>query len=870
MGRRGVAGIGAVLMAAGLLAVPAAGQTAFPADTLAVVKQETGISNVEVAVALSGATFDDAVPEVVVSRDDEFADALASGVMQDDRPLLLVPREGPLPDAVVTEIQRLGPTSATILGGTAAVTPEVEQALQDLGLTTQRRAGGSRIETAVAVAAAEAPQADTAILARAFAAPGATDPSQGFADTLAGGGMAAQTGWPILLTQTEVLSGATRAYLEGSAITTVEILGGTAAISEAVEQELRDMGLATERLAGATRADTAVAVASKLDAQDAGDVDRVVLAQGQTPDAWAGGFAAAAHSAAFDAPIVLATGTSLPPETVAFLEAGAARRSAFAQDPQGIRLTCVTVPSVCEQARQALGLPPAGLALDPPAGSTVDAAQPIRVTLPLEPGTVDEVSVRGTCLGPEVGSEVIRADGAGPMPGAQLVLAVSAAVPAGPCDFELRVTPVDGEATTAVATFVASGASRIAMLSAGPDGAGAGGVSPTTSADGTVTAFASDGQVVAGVPAGSGHVYAVVDGVAQQVDVAPDGSPGDATSSAFDPHAMVAAGGQHVAFTSIDETLDPDGPVADTSSGRWGYVRDLAAGRTRFVSRDQRGTPIDVLEVAVDGDGDLAVYVAQGQALDPTASDGDSSGFHIYAHDLASGEIQVVQTPDGIPVAGFNSGTHRPQVSADGRFIAFNHAEPLVPQDVNDGSDTYVFDRQTGALEVVSVGTDGMTGNAPSGSNTPDLRGISGDGRLVAFASGATDLVDGEVVRTNAVYLRDRQAGTTTLIARRVDGSPGVGQQLGSIAQVSDDGAWVAFAASEDYANHGEGGCGVYRHEVATGALTRVDIGEVRSGAANCAFGLDVADDGSVVFDEISAHHVDAGPDREVYRWSPS
>ena len=847
----------------------APGQTPFPDDTLAVVKEEAGISNVDVAVALSGATFADA-GTVVVSRDDAFADALASGVMQRERPLLLVPREGPLPPQVRSELQRLAPSSAVVLGGTAAVSAQVEAELQDLGLSTERRAGGSRIETAIAVAAAEAPAAETAILARAFGADGTSDPSQGFADTLAGGGMAARTGWPILLTQTEALSPATRDYLEASQVRRVEILGGTAAIGTAVEEELRAMGITTERLAGATRADTAVAIADKLGSSSADDVDRVVLVQGQTPDAWAGGFAAAAHSAAFDAPIVLATGDQLPQATLAWLQDGAPR---FAQDPEGIRLTCVTVPSVCEQARQALGLPPAGLVVaDPPPGSTVDAAQPISATLTMPAEAVAQVTVTGSCLGTENTSDLIRPERTGTLPGATLTLAVSAAVPAGPCEFSLRVQPVQGEAMTAVLGYTASGGTRVDLLSAGPTGAGAGGVRPTTSADGSTTAFASDGQVVAGVAPGQGHVYAVVDGVAELVDVRPDGQPATATSSLYNPASMVAADGRHVVFTSPDGGLDPDGPVISSSSGQWAYVRDLPAGTTQLVSYDQTGDPVDVLEVAISGDGTLAAYIAQGDAASPTASGGFTSGFHIFMHDLASGEVTAVQTSDGQPVAGLNSGTHRPQVSADGRFIAFNHYEPLVPADTNDGSDTYVFDRQTGALEVVSVGTDGRTGSVAAGSNTSDFRGISGDGRLVAFSTSATDLVDDEVVQAGAVHLHDRGTGTTTLIARRPDGTPGVGQQGGSAVQVSDNGAWVVFGASEDYGNHRQEGCGVYRYEVATAALQRVDLGEVDPGAANCALGMDVADDGSVVFDEISTHHVHADPLNvaEVYRWRPS
>ena len=65
--------------------------------------QFVGRDVAKVAVRLSQAT-----PftgnTVLISRDDEFADALASGLLQNAGPLLLVPRDGPLPQMVRDQI----------------------------------------------------------------------------------------------------------------------------------------------------------------------------------------------------------------------------------------------------------------------------------------------------------------------------------------------------------------------------------------------------------------------------------------------------------------------------------------------------------------------------------------------------------------------------------------------------------------------------------------------------------------------------------------------------------------------------------------------------------------------------------------------
>jgi putative cell wall-binding protein len=349
-------------------------------DTISIVKEGEDLTNAEIAVRLVEETvLASDVDTVIIGRDDVFVDSLASATMQDDSVLLLVPPNGPISPATFDVLADLDPERIVLLGGPLAISTGVEETLVDRGYAVERRFGPSRFETAVAVAEQEAPDATTAILARAFPAEGAADATQAFADALSAGGWAADRGWIVLLTQTEVLTGATREYLVNSAITRVEIMGGTAAISEAVERELVDLGLEVARTAGATRFGTAVEVAEKRGADDAAQAARVVLVDGQADDAWAGGFASAAHSATFDAPIVLANGETIPGSTASWL---AGMGQAYAQEGgPGIRLTCVTLPATCEQARELMGLPgPAEVAFSPPDGSTVERGGTISVT----------------------------------------------------------------------------------------------------------------------------------------------------------------------------------------------------------------------------------------------------------------------------------------------------------------------------------------------------------------------------------------------------------------------------------------------------------------------------------------------------------
>ncbi|WP_370327943.1 cell wall-binding repeat-containing protein [Euzebya sp.] len=825
--------VGTALLGPALVGIAPTAAQDLPDDTIAVVKADESPSNAEIAVRLSEETPFSAVDTVVIGRDDTFADSLASGVLQSESPLLLVPSAGPLPPRVRDELARLAPTRVILLGGEAALQPAVADELTQLGYTVERRAGESRVATATPIAATDAPQATTAILARAFPSEGATDPTQGFADALAAGGMSAENGWPVLLTQTDVLSAPTRAYLEQAGITQVEIMGGTAAISDAVEAELEAMGITTERLAGASRADTAIAVAEKRGADSAADAAHVVLVQGQTADAWAGGFAAAAHSALLDAPIVLAAESELPPETAAWLADGVTGGSAtFAVDPSdGPVLTCVTVPSLCEEARVTLGLPPSGpVTFSPAPGTTVDAGQPIRATFTTPVG---RVRYGGTCVTEE---GVTPRDA-----GTTMLLAVDAGVPAGACTFELVLTPSGGAEQVVEVDYTASGDTAVELLSRTPAGPSGGGWAPSASADGTVVAFTSDGPLVEGVTAGAWHAYVERDGQLVLLDVTSDGTPGVATGQVLD--TFVAADGGHVAFTSTDGALDPAGAVEAQIIT---YLRDLDAGTTTHVSVDVTGTPVLRGErPSVNADGTVVTYTGQGET-------GVSTGCActwMWVHDLAAGAVHAIADAQGQPI---QAGASRPQVSADGSTVVFQTSTALVAEDDNDGADVYAYDVAGRTLELVSVAADGTAGG-PADVNPNAETGISADGRFVAFGYSAGDLLEGESADRLQVYLRDREAGTTTRLTPAVTGLSNV---LNGKPQVSEDGAWVAFTSERPEIAASQGGCGVYRYEVATGELDRVDLGAVEA-ATNCPSRVDVALDGSVVFDHFATQHVD-------------
>jgi Tol biopolymer transport system component len=128
-------------------------------------------------------------------------------------------------------------------------------------------------------------------------------------------------------------------------------------------------------------------------------------------------------------------------------------------------------------------------------------------------------------------------------------------------------------------------------------------------------------------------------------------------------------------------------------------------------------------------------------------------------------------------------------ISADGRFVAFaSKATNLVPGDTNRRTDVFVHDRKLGRTERVSVGSDGSQDGRPSFEPS-----ISADGRFVAFASRATTLTVGDTSPNETVFVRDRQLGTTETVSVGPNGVHARGHSHSP--SISADGRHVAFVS---------------------------------------------------------------------------
>ena len=133
-------------------------------------------------------------------------------------------------------------------------------------------------------------------------------------------------------------------------------------------------------------------------------------------------------------------------------------------------------------------------------------------------------------------------------------------------------------------------------------------------------------------------------------------------------------------------------------------------------------------------------------------------------------------------------------VSADGRWVAFTSSDNLFGVGPTPNKQLYVRDTVSGQTKLVSAGASGVAADADV-DDPPDHRtyAISGDGRYVVFATGATNLVAGDHVGPDHdVFRKDLQTGAITLVSRAANGAAANGIVDGD-PDISFDGSEVAY-----------------------------------------------------------------------------
>jgi|UPI000360F8E4 Tol biopolymer transport system component len=311
-----------------------------------------------------------------------------------------------------------------------------------------------------------------------------------------------------------------------------------------------------------------------------------------------------------------------------------------------------------------------------------------------------------------------------------------------------------------------------------------GGYRAAISADGRFVAFESySSNLVPGETNDGPHIFVHdrTTGATERVSVDSNGVQGDGGSYA----PAISSNGQFIAFSSDSSNL----VLNDINDRMDAFIHDRMTGATERVSVDSHGVQGNgnSWSGSITADGRFVAFSSDSSNLVPRDTNHVND---IFVHDRITGATERASV-DANGVQG-NDGSYSAAISADGRFVAFqSYSSNLVPGDTNGAFDTFIHDRVTGATKRVSVDANGVQG---SGDSEYAGVAISGDGRFVAFASDSSNLVPGDPNAWTGTFVHDRVTGAIERVSGGICGTPGIGATY-SLA-ISADGRFVAFAST--------------------------------------------------------------------------
>lgn len=232
----------------------------------------------------------------------------------------------------------------------------------------------------------------------------------------------------------------------------------------------------------------------------------------------------------------------------------------------------------------------------------------------------------------------------------------------------------------------------------------------------------------------------------------------------------ISADGRYIAFGSFASFNDQIS------------VYDRQTGKTVLISRSMEGIPSSGTRPRISANGRFVSYMSQASDLVPGDTNGKADVFLYDRFTKTTSRASV-----GVNGAEPNDDTVAPVISGNGRYVAYSSsASNLVAQDTNGMPHVFLYDHLTKQTSLASVATGGAV--ADDMSIEPD---ISADGQLIVFWSWATNFDPGDKNARADVYVHDRSRNQTTRISVPwlSTGSGG-----GGVPTISADGRIVAFS----------------------------------------------------------------------------
>ena len=274
-----------------------------------------------------------------------------------------------------------------------------------------------------------------------------------------------------------------------------------------------------------------------------------------------------------------------------------------------------------------------------------------------------------------------------------------------------------------------------------------------------------------------------------------------------------------------------------------------APGDTEIVSKNDNGTQGDYTSdfPSISADGR---YVAFSSGAHNLVANLEYQTYLIYVFDRQKGTIEIVSVNDNGTQG--NAYSENPSISVDGSFVAFSsRASNLVPNDTNGFSDIFVYDRIAHTIERVSIADNGAQSN--SGSYHPV---ISADGRFVAYESYASNIVSNDTNGTLDVFLYDRKTHKVKRISVNDNGTEG--NKRSEWPSITADGKFVAFQSNaSNLVSNSVANANIYVYDRDTQKIEMISVSDNGTAGNNSSYTPSISLDGRfVTFSSYSSNLV--------------
>lgn len=307
-------------------------------------------------------------------------------------------------------------------------------------------------------------------------------------------------------------------------------------------------------------------------------------------------------------------------------------------------------------------------------------------------------------------------------------------------------------------------------------------------------------------------------GITKLISKAANGEAGNGDS--FAP--SITHDGRTVAFESNAANL----VEGDKNSVKDIFVWDSFTGKIQRVSVGPGGVEAngESFEPSLTT-GEIA-FTSSATNLVPGVDAG--SMVNVYWRNLLTGEQKLVSVDYKTKKGAGGSRPSISMVAGDSTKIAFHSSSPnLVPGDKNNFWDIFLYSKNK-PLKRISLTYNGEERNQGNESATRDVKpSISGDGRYVAFATTATNMVPNDNNAAQDVFVADTETGTVIRASIDSKGIEGNGDSpigQGEKIAISYDGKWTAFNTKAT--NLGAPDYNFIMHQSETGETRAVTTGK--------------------------------------------